>query len=47
MVYTGKLEVKQNDQLAYLLRGGKGKEYNGKPIDNEVFDAYNNLVQNI
>jgi len=43
--WSGKLEVKQNDQLAYLLRGGKGKEFNGKPIDNEVFDAYKEIKQ--
>jgi len=43
--WSGKLEVKQNDQLAYLLRGGKSKEFNGKPIDDEVFDAYKEIKQ--
>jgi hypothetical protein len=41
--WSGKLDIKENDQLAYLLRGGKDKTFNGENISEEVLEAYQKI----
>ena len=41
--WSGVLDKKDNDQLAYLLRGGKEEVYNGEQISEEVFESYEKI----
>ena len=41
--WSGVLDKKDNDQLAYLLRGGKEEVYNGEQISEEVIEAYEKI----
>ena len=41
--WTGVLDKKDNEHLAYLLRGGKGNTYNGEQISDEVIEAYKKI----
>jgi len=41
--WSGVLDAKDNDQLAYLLRGGKEKIYKGEEIGEDVLEAYEKI----
>ena len=41
--WTGVLNTKENDQLAYLLRGGKEKTYKGEEIGEDVLESYEKI----